>query len=148
MVDPEVVYTEPYYSNVVDVPPRAKMFAGRMFTLKGNTVSDLTEFRHSYPTPDKSWLKTRKHDPQKADFGWEYAIPPPRWKEVVEFCEKEDGIEREYTPYFAHRSRTASKANLSTGGTDAEKSVWLQVLAKEKDKGVGKRATEHVSLGH
>ena len=88
-IEPEVVYTEPHYSNAVDVPPRAKMFAGRMFTLKGNGVPELPEFLGTGAT-DKSWLRTRKTTREKARFGWEWAFTPPRLGEVVDFCRKED----------------------------------------------------------
>lgn len=88
-IDPEVVYQDPYFSNLADVPPRAKMFAGRMFTLKGNTIDELPEFESTIPGY-KRWLKTRRQHDEKARFGWEYSPPPPTLKTVEEFCNKED----------------------------------------------------------
>ena len=86
---PTVVYQDPYYSNPSDVPPRAKMFAGRMFTLKGSTTCDLPDFEFSIPGSRK-WLKTKRFAPGRASYGWEYGIPPPSTKKVLELCIKED----------------------------------------------------------
>lgn len=88
---PTVIYQEPYYSNPVDVPPRAKMFAGRMFALKGNTVADLQEFDVTGITPKtKRWLKTKRTASVRVPRGWEYAVPPPRLDKVVKWCHDED----------------------------------------------------------
>ena len=87
--EPAVQYQEPYYSNSVDVPQRAKMFAGRMFTLKGNRVRDLTEFQLTHHT-ETSWLKTRKTNSESARYGWEYAPSPPTLKNVINWCREED----------------------------------------------------------
>lgn len=88
-IDPQVVYTEPHYSNPVDVPPRAKMFAGRMFTLKGCGVPDLPDF---VPTivGGNSWLKTRKTALERSRYGWEHAPLPPKRRDVVQWCQEED----------------------------------------------------------
>lgn len=115
-VDPEVVYTEPYYSNPVDVPPRAKMFAGRMFTLKGNSVADLTDFVSTI-VPDRAWLKTRKVAMERAKYGWEYAPIPPKRMDVVKWCQEEDEkilVEGE-SPLGARRQCTVKrKARLTS----------------------------------
>ena len=86
---PMVVYQEPYYSDPSDVPPRAKMFAGRKFTLKGSAITDLSEFEFSAPR-SRGWLKTKRFEAGRARFGWEYGIPPPWRKKVVQSCERED----------------------------------------------------------
>ena len=88
-VDPEVLYQDPYYSNPSDVPSRPKMFAGRMFALKSGGVHDLLDFE-STTGGTTTWLKTRHEHSVKARFGWEYALPSPRQKEVVDWCAKED----------------------------------------------------------
>lgn len=93
-VEPEIVYTQPHYSNPVDVPPRAKMFAGRMFTLKGTGVVDLTDFQTTRQPVDKGWLKTLKVDTERARFGWEWVMPSPRVGDVLAWCRKDDEAKR------------------------------------------------------
>lgn len=88
---PTVVYQEPYYSNPVDVPPRAKMFAGRMFALKGSAVEDLPEFDVLGITPkSRKWLKIKRTAVVSIKHGWEYGLPPPRLGSVVSWCQQED----------------------------------------------------------
>ena len=91
-VQPEIDYTQPHYSNPVDVPSRAKMFAGRMFSLKGTGVADLADFQiNGGPgSVDKQWLKTLKTDSEHAKYGWEWVTPPPRAGEVIKWCVKDD----------------------------------------------------------
>ncbi|KAK4687469.1 DNA polymerase zeta, partial [Tremellales sp. Uapishka_1] len=86
---PSVVYQQPFYSNPIDVPSRPKMFAGRMFTLKGNGLPDLLDFESSFAetTP---WLKRLKGESERSKNGWEYAFPPPTWAKVVDWCAKQD----------------------------------------------------------
>ncbi|WVF72225.1 hypothetical protein IAT40_007037 [Kwoniella sp. CBS 6097] len=107
---PSMVYQQPYYSNPVDVPSRAKMFAGRMFTLRGNSVKDLEDFESNIPNVDlgKRWLK-RKKGMDRWNWGWEYALPPPRLKEVVEWCEKEDEAKRIEAEKHAHLTSQLAK---------------------------------------
>lgn len=86
---PTIVYQEPYYSNPVDVPGRAKMFAGRIFNLKGNGLNDLQEFGHEVPVSG-TWLKGKRSDLGKARFGWEFARPPPDRQTVADWCKTID----------------------------------------------------------
>ena len=86
---PSVVYQEPFYSSALDVPPRAKMFAGRMFSLKGNGVGDLPDFELSKPETAK-WLKSKRRDAEQTQFGWEFGLPPPTRKKVCAWCAAED----------------------------------------------------------
>ena len=65
------------------------MFAGRMFTLKGSTVSDLPDFEFSI-NGARRWLKTKRFQAAQAKYGWEYGVPPPRLTRVVRWCEEED----------------------------------------------------------
>lgn len=89
-----VIYTEPHYSNHADVPPRAKMFAGRMFTLRGKGVKELDEFESSFgPAARKG--KGRAKKSLAGQYGWEYGPLPPNRKSVIAWCDKEDGIEAE-----------------------------------------------------
>ncbi|WVQ70034.1 uncharacterized protein L199_008258 [Kwoniella botswanensis] len=92
---PSAIYQQPYYSNPVDVPSRAKLFAGRMFTLKGNSVRDLQDFENSFDDPLKSrkWLRGKKGK-HGWKLGWEYSIPPPNNREVRTWCEKEDNARK------------------------------------------------------
>ncbi|WVQ98801.1 hypothetical protein IAU59_005932 [Kwoniella sp. CBS 9459] len=107
---PSMIYQQPYYSNPIDVPVRAKMFAGRMFTLKGDSVKDLDEFECSTSTGNagKKWLKRRKGADQWK-WGWEYAMPPPRHKEVVDWCKKEDDARRVEAEKQAHLTSQLAK---------------------------------------
>lgn len=82
---PAIVYQEPYYSNPADVPGRAKMFAGRMFNLKGNGLNDLQEFEHDIPV-NSTWLKGKRSDLGKARYGWEFARPAPAKHVVTDWC--------------------------------------------------------------
>ena len=91
---PEVIYQEPYYSAPQDVPSRPKMFAGRMFALKSNGVSDLPEFESIHPLT-QTWLKTRHEHLVTARYGWEYALPAPSLRDVVKACNQEDAAKRE-----------------------------------------------------
>jgi DNA polymerase zeta len=93
--EPSVVYQEPFYSNRVDVPPRAKMFGGRMFSIKGSAVADLQEFDSSVPFMGKRWLKTKTSQNGSARYGWEYGLPPPSFDQVVDWCTKQDDEARE-----------------------------------------------------
>jgi DNA polymerase zeta len=93
-----VEYQSPYYSNPVDVPPRAKMFAGRMFSLKGSAVKDLHEFEHAIQLDSEAqsrraaWLhNVNAHPPVvRAKYGWEFVRPLTRVTEVVRWCDEED----------------------------------------------------------
>ncbi|KAL7424032.1 DNA polymerase zeta [Cryptotrichosporon argae] len=72
---PSVVYQQPYYSQAVDVPPRAKHFVGRMFTVKGSRVIDTPNFEHLVglvhtPTDLTSQLA---HPTQKSKYGFKYS---------------------------------------------------------------------------
>ena len=85
---PSVIYQDPFYSNVSDVPSRAKMFGGRMFALKGNSMSDLQDFETSTPIKRK-WLKTRRIE-GISPFGWEFGFPAPLKRSVADFCRNLD----------------------------------------------------------
>jgi DNA polymerase zeta len=88
---PGVEYRDPFYSNPVDVPQRAKMFAGRMFSLTGDSVHDLPEFHGQNETPTSAkWLRTRRAPVVKSPNGWEFAQPPPSLSKVAGWCAEED----------------------------------------------------------
>nr|XP_019042303.1 DNA polymerase zeta subunit [Kwoniella bestiolae CBS 10118]OCF21233.1 DNA polymerase zeta subunit [Kwoniella bestiolae CBS 10118] len=89
------IYQQPFYSNPTDVPSRAKMFAGRMFTLKGNSIKDLQDFESSFEgmLEGRKWLRG-KRGKHTWKWGWEYAVPPPTTREVRDWCEKEDNAKR------------------------------------------------------
>lgn len=90
-----VEYPTPFYSNPLDVPARPKQFAGRVFHVKSNTVSDLPDFEPQLPTATpRPWLRTRRFEAATAKYGWEYGPPPPTRRAVIEFCAKEDAAER------------------------------------------------------
>ena len=152
---PTVVYQDPYYSNSSDVPLRAKMFAGRMFSLKGSTVSDLPDFESSV-SGNVKWLRTQKLKASQARYGWEYGSPPPRNKHVIDWCGKEDAEVLAYGDYsHAHQSmltipRRAEEGPLdfSTGQANAKEQIRLQILSKAQEQGLRKRAPEYVRFGH
>ena len=86
---PTVIYQDPYFSNPADVPSRAKMFAGRMFQLKGSSVSDLYDFDFTTPL-SRSWLRSKRLDAGgRSRYGWEFATPPPSRQSVVKWCDEE-----------------------------------------------------------
>lgn len=84
-----VIYTEPHYSNAVDVPPRAKMFAGRMFSLRGNGLKELEDFEGTF-----SWGKGKSRSKRTrigtGTYGWEYGPMPPKRKQVTAWCSEQD----------------------------------------------------------
>lgn len=90
-----VIYTEPHYSNAVDVPPRAKMFAGRMFTLRGKGMKELEDFEGTFSWSYKGKARNKRPKSGAGQYGWEYAPMPPKFKTVVEWCEDQDAIEAE-----------------------------------------------------
>lgn len=83
-----VEYPEPFYSNELDVPPRNQHFAGRVFKVKGNGVSQLGDFDSRLQHQTNSWLKTKRFEPARARFGWEYVLSPPTQKSVTDYCEQ------------------------------------------------------------
>ncbi|WVQ78404.1 hypothetical protein IAT38_000490 [Cryptococcus sp. DSM 104549] len=98
---PALEELEPFYGNKVDVPPRPKLLAGRMFTIRGNGAEVLYDFECSVGSgvgarkgkgkAGAEWLKTGKEGrPLRWRYGWEYAVVPPGRKEVVQWCEKVD----------------------------------------------------------
>ena len=89
-------YIDPHYSNAMDVPARPKMFAGRMFTLKGNGLRELEEFEGSFGQgKGKGKSRSRQGGSRAGRCGWEYAPLPPSRKRVITWCVKEDAIEAE-----------------------------------------------------
>ncbi|RXK35490.1 hypothetical protein M231_07268 [Tremella mesenterica] len=88
-----IIYREPFYSNPTDVPSRAKLFAGRMFTLRGNGLRELEEFHSMLPT-GKRWLKTLRKV-VRSEYGWEYGLPPPSKREVVKWYNEQTVIGEE-----------------------------------------------------
>lgn len=100
------IYTDPHYSNAVDVPARAKMFAGRMFTLKGNGLKELEDFEGSFGR-GKGKNRAPNRESRAGQFGWEYAPLPPNRKRVLAWCEKEDAVEAKQGQCLAvFRNRT------------------------------------------
>lgn len=86
-----VEYRDPFYSNPEDVPPRPKLFAGRAFRLKGNDVQELRPFEYTTEfTGANTWLKTRRLEQARADYGWEYAPVPPSLRTVIDYCKGKD----------------------------------------------------------
>ncbi|MBW0474801.1 hypothetical protein O181_014516 [Austropuccinia psidii MF-1] len=77
---PLKVYTDPFYSDPADVPERKREYAGRQYTILGNTLRYIPEFDHvikrfmsDYVMSHKSILDIRR---------WEFAIPPPKLSEL------------------------------------------------------------------
>jgi hypothetical protein len=146
-----VIYTEPHYSNRADIPPRAKMFAGRMFNLRGNGVKELEEFESSFEGKAKG--KARVRDKVKGGSGWEYAPLPPRLQTVTKWCEEEDALQAEQCEsprldeFKLISSSTGCDCYFSTSETNSEKQVRVQVFAEKEDQGNGERASEYVCIG-
>ena len=132
-----VIYTDPHYSNRNDIPGRAKMFAGRMFTLRGNGLKEMQEFESSFGGLKG---KGRAGKAKKAgQSGWEYAPLPPRRHTVVTWCEEQDAIEAERCEfrYLMVRMQLISSPSrcysyFSTCSSHPEEQVRLQVFAKEE----------------
>ena len=88
------IYTDPHYSNAADIPARAKMFAGRMFTLRGNGLKELEDFEGTFGK-GKGKNRAPRGKSRAGQYGWEYAPLPPSRKRVIAWCEKEDAVEAE-----------------------------------------------------
>ena len=95
-----VIYTEPHYSNRSDIPPRAKMFAGRMFTLRGNGVKEMEEFESTFGGLGLKGKGRASKVDRVGQYGWEYAPLPPRLHTVLAWCDKEDKLEAERRRFF------------------------------------------------
>ncbi|KAG8944786.1 DNA polymerase zeta [Tulasnella sp. 424] len=106
----DVLYRDPYYSNLKDVPKRSREYAGRLFTLKGGTgVGSLPPWDDGEPQYDtqhpdspskrsvagEKWGSSRKPLRSKGVSGWEYAggvrPGPPSRREIERWLEETDG---------------------------------------------------------
>ena len=100
---PEMVYRDPYYSNVKDIPRRPREYAGILFTLKGGTgVGSLEEWKTTAdrdepysPSKRARPNEQRKRLASSGVTGWEYAggvrPGPPSRAEVLKWLEDNDG---------------------------------------------------------
>ncbi|KAI9851054.1 MAG: DNA polymerase zeta [Thelocarpon superellum] len=102
---PTVVYQEAYYSNERDVPDRPRSYAGREFRLESRTLPFLPPFdawgtARGQPRSRPSVARQRKDDAQAVRRrrrectlrGWEMAAMPPTYREVEEWCRRQDQI--------------------------------------------------------
>ncbi|MCJ1312399.1 DNA polymerase zeta [Agyrium rufum] len=94
-IDPPIIYRDAHYSNEIDVPERARLYAGREFKLEGITAPYLPEFDPS----GRSMATHGEHIPSMVDkvldnvlyerhvqncnvTTWEFEIRPPSRREV------------------------------------------------------------------
>jgi len=137
-----VIYTDPHYSNRSDIPGRAKMFAGRMFTLRGNGIKEMREFESSFGGLKGKGRAVKGN--KVGHHGWEYAPLPPRTQAVVSWCAEQDAeAERckhcrdKYVGQSSSVSSPRRVCHLSTCSTYSEEQVRIQVFTKEKLEGNG-----------
>jgi DNA polymerase zeta len=137
-----VIYTDPHYSNRSDIPGRAKMFAGRMFTLRGNGIKEMQEFESSFGGLKGKGRAGRGK--KVGHHGWEYGPLPPRRQAVVSWCAEQDAEAERCEPYinrYIQSSLPVSSArrvcDFSARPTDSEEQVRIQVFAKEEIEGNG-----------
>ncbi|GAA6061348.1 hypothetical protein JCM10212_004829 [Sporobolomyces blumeae] len=94
-----VVYKDPYYSTPKDVPPRPREFAGKRFTIEGETIRYLKPFRH-YGMDAEEALTQRSSKSRIADVSnWEFAEPPPSRRAAHEWLLQE-GLVKPEKPRF------------------------------------------------
>lgn len=91
---PNVAYQDAFYSKELDVPPRAREYAGREFRLESNTVPFLPDFfppESCTATPDNFLLMERQYRERKRSCklrSWEFASVPPSFGEVALWAQK------------------------------------------------------------
>ncbi|KAK2629656.1 hypothetical protein QTJ16_000476 [Diplocarpon rosae] len=103
---PAVIYQDAFYSNELDVPDRAREWAGREFRLESLTVPFLPDFdpcgtsgaiisERVSALPDKV-KEERNYQRQRQNCSlrsWVIANPPPTYSEVIEWS-REDAVQQ------------------------------------------------------
>lgn len=95
---PDFIYQDAFYSKDKDVPPRLREYAGKVYRLKGNTISYLPLFDASGLSPAAYGMRLNRapdFDVIKSGYEtqrkkctlrtWEIATPPPNFHEVSEW---------------------------------------------------------------
>lgn len=108
---PSIEYRQPFYSNKEDIPSELTMFAGTEFNIKGNSVQDLDRFAFLESSGlgeinillDKSPLATAKT--------FFFKTPPPSYKKVEEWCNKNEKNKQNGQKLLASQIRAPTQNN-------------------------------------
>jgi DNA polymerase zeta len=87
----DVVYKDPYYSKPADVPRGPREFAGKTFTIEGDSIKYSKPFLHHGTDPALALARQNETGPPR-NLGvtkWEYSGRPPSKKEALEWMIKE-----------------------------------------------------------
>lgn len=120
---PQVIYQDAYYSNELDVPERAREWAGREFKLESTTVPYLWPFDPTgtsaatfgekpgiVPDKLKDEAEFRKRRYQCKLSSWEVSESPPTFQEVADWAQKEQERLDEKAEKAASKSSTPVKS--------------------------------------
>ena len=92
---PNVIYKEPFYSKLSDVPTYPTSFNGQEFKLKCNTINSLKEFKSRY-----FHMRQKRNEASKVTIRhWAPTNPPPSFKEVQAWLEDEKACKKPKITY-------------------------------------------------
>ncbi|GAA5949875.1 hypothetical protein JCM3765_007720 [Sporobolomyces pararoseus] len=89
---PHVIYKDPYYSNPKDVPRKDREFAGKSYSIDGDSIKFLKPFLHHGMSPFAALAQQqlKVSNPRIAGTTkWEFSERPPSKKEMNEWLVKE-----------------------------------------------------------
>ncbi|GAA5888955.1 hypothetical protein JCM16303_004683 [Sporobolomyces ruberrimus] len=96
-----VVYKDPYYSKASDVPRHAREFAGKRFTIEGDTIRYRKPFLHYGMDPEVALSQSMSQSRRVAKVTkWEYSERPPSKREAHEWLVKEGLASSNAKPRF------------------------------------------------
>lgn len=122
---PPVIYQDAYYSNELDVPDRAREYAGREFKLESLTLPFLADFDATGTSAAAFGEKPRillDKAKDEAVFrkrcyacglrSWEIGESPPTRKEVIDWITLEDARSVASSAEYDHRSRSVESPSM------------------------------------
>ncbi|GAA6018210.1 hypothetical protein JCM11491_005634 [Sporobolomyces phaffii] len=82
----KIVYKDPYYSKPSDVPRGPREFAGKSFTIEGDTIKFHKPFLHYGTSPAAALARQNVESPRIARTArWEYSERPPSKKDAIDW---------------------------------------------------------------
>lgn len=89
---PYVIYKDPYYSNPKDVPRKDREFAGKSYSIDGDSIKFLKPFLHHGMSPFAALSQQQQTESVPRIAGttkWEFSERPPSKKAMKEWLVKE-----------------------------------------------------------
>lgn len=142
---PTMIYQDAYYSNEVDVPDRAREWAGREFKLESTTLPFLPDFDHSGTSSatfgerpgividkikEEAQSKTRQR--MCTLRSWEIAEPPPTYTEVDLWALDERASRKKLVTRSPMRSKGKGKLSQIDGPTQKNRNGFKYTQAQKK----------------